>query len=89
MKIGFCICPACSQESLVKVVNWMGTYWRCLNQGCGQTFRPEKSRPTDFDNAVSDGNMELPEDHLVARKKYRIPTTVAGQIYELRRMFRL
>jgi len=89
MKIGSCVCPACSQESLVKVVNWMGTYWRCLNQGCGQTFRPEKSHPTKFGNAIPERNIELAEDPLEASKRYRIPTTVAGQIYELRRMFRL
>jgi len=89
MKIGFCVCPACSQESLVKVVNWTGTYWRCLNQDCGQTFRPEKSYPTDSGVATSDRNIGLTEDHLEASKRYRIPTTVVGQIYELRRMFRL
>jgi len=67
----------------------MGTYWRCLNQGCGQTFRPEKLRPTNSGVATTERNMELAEDPLEASKRYRIPTTVAGQIYELRRMFRL
>jgi len=89
MKIGSCVCPACSQESLIQVIGKVGVYWRCLNQKCGQTFCLEQLRPTDSDNAISNRNTGLPEDHLEACKRYRIPTTVAGQIYELRRMFRL
>ena len=52
-------------------------------------WAPEKLHPTNFGYAISDGNISPIEDHLVDRKRYRIPTTVAGQIYELRRMFRL
>jgi transposase-like protein len=89
MKIGSCICPACSQESLIKVIGKVGVYWRCVNQKCGQTFCLEQLHPTDSDNAISNRNMELPEDHLEACRRYRIPTTMAGQIYELHRMFRL
>ena len=93
MKIGSCVCPACSQESLIQVIGKVGVYWRCLNQQCGQTFCLEQLRPTDSDNAISNRNTGISagisEDHSEGCKRYRIPTTAAGQIYELRRMFRL
>jgi hypothetical protein len=89
MKIGSCVCPACSQESLIKVIGKVGVYWRCLNQKCGQTFCLEQLHPTDSGDAIFNGSGSPTEDPLEACERYRIPTTVAGQIYELRRMFRL
>jgi len=85
MKTGS-ICPACFQGTLTQVVG-VGIYWHCLNRVCGQTFLPEKLCSTGSADAISDGNVGLTEDHLEA-KIYRIPTTVAGQVYELRRLFR-
>lgn len=82
MKTGFCVCPVCYRETLTEVVGRMGSYWRCMNRNCGRAFLREElpSASCDIDIGTT-----FTEDNLEAR----IPTTVAGQIYELRRMFRL
>lgn len=87
MKIGYWLCPACFRETLTEVVGGTNIYWRCVNRDCGQTFRPEKVYPIGSDDAISE-SVGLSEDQLAGSKRYRIPTTIAGQLYELRRMFR-
>jgi hypothetical protein len=49
---------------------------------------PDMPDPTVCEDRIFDGNVNLSEDHLEAAKRFRIPTTAAGQVYELRRMFR-
>jgi hypothetical protein len=88
VKLQLGLCPGCFRESLARVVDTTGSYWRCLNRDCGQTFLPEMPDPTVCEDRIFDGNVNLSEDHLEATKRFRIPTTAAGQVYELRRMFR-
>jgi hypothetical protein len=45
--------------------------------------------PADWHGLVFDTGMNRADEPSEARDRYRIPTTVAGQIYELRRLFRL
>jgi len=89
MKTEFCICPACYRETLTEVVGIRGAYWRCLNRECKRTFLPEDLLSASADLAVDIKDTVRTADQLETSKKYRIPTTTAGQIYELRRMFRL
>ena len=83
-----CICPVCFQRTLAEMVGRGGEYWQCLNLGCGRSFLPEQLYASISDAAMFDWNKPLTEDPLEVSKRYRIPTTVEGQIYELRRMFR-
>jgi hypothetical protein len=82
MKTGSCICPVCYRETLAEVVCRAGTYWHCLNRDCGRVFFRAASSDLASDATSS-------RDDLETNTRYRIPTTVAAQIYELRRMFRL
>lgn len=94
MKTGSCVCPVCFRETLTEVVSRIGTYWRCLNRNCGKTFLPEALYSTGSDDVISDdvisyATVGVSEDQLEMSRRFRIPTTEVGQVYELRRIFRL
>lgn len=89
METGSCLCPVCYRESLTEVVGRTGHYWRCLNQDCGRAFLPEELSFAGSDVRMGNKITPVRGEHLESNKRYRIPTTAEGQIYELRRMFRL
>lgn len=89
MKTGSCLCPVCNRGTLTEVVGKAGHYWRCLNRDCGRAFLPEELSLAGSDTQSDDKTTSVTGEHLESNKRYRIPTTAEGQIYELRRMFRL
>jgi len=89
MKSAYLTCPACYRQSLTEVTNKGETCWQCSNRDCGRSFSPDQLMPADWHGLVFDAGMNRADEPSEARDRYRIPTTVAGQIYELRRLFRL
>ena len=89
MKSETYICPACHRSILTEVPSSAGDFWQCANQDCGRSFSPEQLFPLDSGLAIRNANVKPGDDRLEARNRYRIPTTAEGQVYELRRMFRL